>query len=143
MPHGPLSWRVMRSAVPCRGTQLRRGPQTALPVGGCRRGQTADVFLCRCGWDPKRNWLSVVKAAGLFTRDVRHLPWAPSAYWRTYLFVLPLGSLLICLKVGGISCFRTAVLSKLFHLARRRTVSKKHAGMRCTNLMDKTRDGVI
>lgn len=93
-----------------------------VPVEGHRQVKSADVFLCRCGWERKRNWLSVVKAAGLFPHDVRHLSWGSSAYCCTYLFVLPLGSLLICLKVGGISCFRTEVLSKLFQLASRKTV---------------------
>lgn len=85
---------------------------------------------------PERNWLTVVKAAGLFTRDVRYFPLVPSAYWRTYLFVLPLGSLFMCLRVGGISCFRTEVLSELFHLARRQSA-------RSTGLTVKTRDGMI
>lgn len=46
-------------------------------------------------------------------------------------------------EVGGVSCFRTEVLSKLFHLARRETVGTKLMGMWCMDLMVKTRDGLI
>jgi len=52
-------------------------------------------------------------------------------------------SCFICQKVGVISCFRTEVLSKLFHLARRKTVSTKHVGMCCTGLKIKTGEGLM
>lgn len=45
-------------------------------------------------------------------------------------------------KVGGVSCFRIEVLSKLFHLARRK-VGTKLMEICCVDLMVKTRDGVI
>lgn len=46
-------------------------------------------------------------------------------------------------EVGGVSCFRTEVLSKLFHLPRRKTVGTKLMGMCCMDLMVKIRDEVI
>lgn len=61
-----------------------------------------------------------------------------------YVLVCPASQKSLYLpEVGGVSCFRTEVLSKLFHLARNKTVGTKLMEMCCMDLMVKTRDGVI
>lgn len=82
---------------------------------------------------PEQTCLSVGKAAGLFTCDLRPLLWLLA-----HGLVCPASQKSLYLpEVGGVSCFRTEVLSKLFHLARRETVGTKLMGMWCMGLMVK------